>query len=426
MNKVQIGLLGLGTVGGGTARIIYEHAEKISAVLGKEIVVKTAMVKDINEVNNSITGNFTLTESLEDIINDPDIQIVCELMGGVDFPLSCIKKALEAGKHVVTANKDLLAVHGAELSQLAAEKGLDLYYEAAVAGGIPILRSIATSFAGDELKKVTGIMNGTTNFILTKMSEEGADYESVLKEAQRLGFAEADPTADVEGIDAARKVVILTKFAFGMDIKVDDLEVHGITNVQSSDISVAKRLGYTIKLLGHTELVDGKLHAEVGPMLIPNEHPLATVRNEMNAIYTTGRSGGEMMFYGPGAGELPTATVVVSDIMEIVKNIDGQNTGKPFANYNVATVWQDKNEIQTAGFFHFEMMDQPGVFVQLATIFNDAGVSFDTIFQEPSSEELAEAVVITHLMTYTQREQILQAVKEVNTLKVTSYYNVMD
>lgn len=426
MEKIKIGLLGLGTVGGGTARIFAEHADKISAILGKELVIKTALVKDIAEVTNPIAENFTLTESFADILNDKEIQIVAELMGGVDYSYSCIKQALAAGKNVVTANKDLLAVHGAELSRLAEEKGLDLFYEAAVAGGIPILRSISTSFAGDNLSKVTGIMNGTTNFILTKMTEAGADYDSVLKEAQRLGFAEADPTADVEGIDAARKVIILTKFAFGMDIKLENMEIHGISNVQSTDISVAKRLGYTIKLLGLAELVDGKVHAEVGPMMIPNTHPLATVRNEMNAVYTTGHAGGEMMFYGAGAGELPTASAVVADIMETVKNIDSQTTGRPFTNYTQPTIWQDKDEIRTAGYFHFEMQDQPGVFVQLAMIFNEIGVSFDTIFQEPSSDELAETVVITHVMTYTQREQILQAVKKIDTMRVISYYNVMD
>lgn len=426
MDKVKVGLLGLGTVGGGTARILVENADKISAVLGKEVVPYKALVHDVNEENmHPISQQLILTESLDDIINDPEISIVAELMGGIEFPFTCIKKALEAGKHVVTANKDLLAVHGTELTELAASKGLDLYYEAAVAGGIPILRSISTSFSGDKLQKVSGIMNGTTNYILTKMTEDGLDYESVLKDAQELGFAESDPTADVDGIDAARKVVILTKFAYGMDISLDDIEIHGVRNVQSTDIEVAKHLGYTIKLLGITEINEGKIHAEVGPMLVPMTHPLATVRNEMNAVYTTGATAGEMMFYGAGAGELPTATVVVSDIMETVKNISANNTGHPFANFNEKTVWQAKDEIKTAGFFHFEMVDQPGEFVKVANIFNDAGVSFDKIFQEPSTKEKqAEVVVITHEMTYNQREEVLQAVKNDINLKTTSYYNV--
>ncbi|AMB99644.1 homoserine dehydrogenase [Aerococcus urinaehominis] len=426
MQAIKIALLGLGTVGGGAAKIIIDHQDKISQILGRSVEIKRVLVKEIAEVDHPYQEQLGLTTDIADILNDQEIEIVAELMGGVDFSYDCISQALQAGKHVVTANKDLVASRGVELAQLAQDQGLDFYYEAAVAGGIPILRSISTSFASDELTAVQGIVNGTTNYILTKMVEEGASYQDALADAQKLGFAEADPTADVEGLDAARKVVILTKMAYGMTIDMADMDVEGITNVQTVDIQMADQLGYAIKLLGSSYLKDGSVYAEVAPMLVAKHHPLSTVRNEMNAVYTVGQAAGEMMFYGAGAGELPTATVVVSDIMEVVKHINTQSTGQPFANFNQETVWASPDQVKAARFFNFQLLDQPGVFVGLAEIFNQVGVSFDQIFQESAHDnQYSEVVVTTHPMTNQQRNDIVTAINQCDEIKLVSQYSIL-
>lgn len=426
MDKLYIGLLGLGTVGGGTAEIILQHQEKMQAILGKEVVVKAALVKSVDEVTGPLAEQIPLTESLDDILNDPEIAIVAELMGGIDFPKHCIEEALNAGKHVVTANKDLIAVHGASLSHLAQEKGLDLYYEAAVAGGIPILRALSNSLVADELVQVRGILNGTTNYILSRMTQEGADYARVLKDAQELGFAEADPTADVEGLDAARKVVILTKMAFGAEISLDDLPIQGISQIKQADIQVAKQLGYTIKLLGSTSCQDGQIYAEVAPTLVPNSHPLATVNAEMNAVYTVGQASGELMFYGAGAGALPTGSAVVADIIAIGRNMNESTVGAPFARFNRASTWSKAKDVTGRAFFRFKLVNQTGSFARLTELFAKANISLAHVLQLPSDSEEAEVVVVTDLMTMEEKAYLLELVEEANQMACAASYNVLD
>ena len=329
--KIYIGLLGLGTIGTGVARIIDGHQHKIKQVVGQEVVIKTVLDRDIDKCKTFFGEAVHCTDNFDDILNDEEISIIVELIGYVPAAKDYISKALSAGKHVVAANKDLVAVHGKELVNLAKANKCDFLYEAAVAGGVPILRAITESFASDNIQKVMGIVNGTTNFMMTKMDKEGYSYDEALALAQELGFAEKNPTSDVDGLDAARKMVILARLAFGTnDVTLDDVAVTGIRNVSINDIKLANRLGYKIKLIGTAEKIDDSVNVEVGPVFVPESHPLASVNNEMNAVFVAGEALGETMFYGAGAGELPTATAVVSDVMNIAKNILLETTGNVF------------------------------------------------------------------------------------------------
>ena len=319
---VYIGLLGLGTVGSGTARTLQRHAAKITQLTGKKIVVKTALVRDPKLPVAEDLQDIRLVGTVEEVVSDPQIRIVAEVMGTIDIAREYIIKALTAGKHVVTANKDLIAVHGEELAQIAKQHHVTLLYEASVAGGIPVLRTITDSLAADELHTVMGIVNGTTNYMLTKMSNEQWTYDEALKKAQEAGFAEANPTSDVDGLDAARKMVILTRLAFGMNVTLEDIAIKGIRHVELQDILYAQTAGYTVKLLGTAKVVAGKLSLSVNPVFVPNTHLLAQVQLENNAVYVVGDTVGELMFYGPGAGSLPTGTSVANDIVTIVKSLE--------------------------------------------------------------------------------------------------------
>ena len=430
LKQINIGLLGLGTVGGGVAKIMHEHAQKMSDTEGIQYRVSKIFVRDIEKSKAKHPGlpeDIQLTTDFNDVINDPHIDIVVEAMGGTSFAADCIESALRAGKHIVTANKDLVAIkRGQDLIQYAQHHQLDFLYEAAVAGGIPILNSLRTPLASDKLFSVSGIVNGTTNYILTKMVEQGRGFDEVLAEAQALGLAEADPSGDVDGLDAARKIVILTKMAFGVTVDLDTIPVKGIRHVTAQDIQVASSLGYVIKLIGRANFEDGTVYAEVSPTLVPKTHPLSTVRNEMNAVFTEGAATGEMMFYGPGAGELPTGAMVVSDIMAIGQHIHTETTGQPFANYSQEATWKRAEDIQSVGFFHFETEDKQGQFIKLVQIFDDAKVSLDKVFQEPTSDDTtAKIVVVTHEMSQAQLQQINRATQDNPELTLISYYSVL-
>jgi homoserine dehydrogenase len=430
LKEIKVGLLGLGTVGGGVAKIMHDHAQKMSDTEGISYKVAKIFVRDIEKSRAKHPGlpeEITLTTDFNDVINDPEIDIVVEVMGGTSFAADCIEAALRAGKHIVTANKDLIAIErGQKLIQYAAANQLDFLYEAAVAGGIPILNSLRTSLASDKLSSVSGIVNGTTNYILTKMYEQERNFDEVLAEAQALGLAEADPSGDVDGFDAARKMVILTKMAFGVSVDLDKIPVKGIRHVKSRDIQVADQLGYVIKLIGTASFKEGTVYASVAPTLVPKTHPLSTVRNEMNAVFTSGAATGEMMFYGPGAGELPTGAMVVSDIMAIGQHIETQTTGHAFANYSQEATWREAENIESVGFFHFVTEDKQGQFLKLVKIFDDTKVSLDKVFQEPKHEaHNAEIVVVTHEMSQAQLAQIQSATQNSDELSLVSYYAVM-
>lgn len=332
---VRIALLGFGTVATGLPFLLEENRVKLQALVGDEFVIEKVLVRDEATTKRLRQQGYSynFVTSFEDIMIDDTIAIVVELMGRVEPAKTYITRALLAGKHVVTANKDLLALHGTELAILAKQQGVGFYYEAAVAGGIPILRTLANAFAADKVTALYGILNGTTNFMLTKMVTEGWTYETALAEAQTLGYAESDPTNDVEGIDAAYKLAILCQFAFGMSMPFEKIEHQGITHITPEDVAAADQLGYVIKLIGSIRDCSEGLQAQVAPTLVPKSHQLAGVINAMNAVYVESVGIGQSLFYGPGAGQKPTATSVLADLVEIGRCLTHQLSITPFNRF---------------------------------------------------------------------------------------------
>ncbi|WVX84470.1 homoserine dehydrogenase [Niallia oryzisoli] len=426
VNVISIGLLGLGTVGSGVVKIIEDHQDKLMHQVGCPIQVKKILVKSLDKERSIDIEPSVLTTDVDDILLDPEIDVVVEVMGGVEKTKGYLLEALNNKKHVVTANKDLMALHGAELLQTASHNGCDLFFEASVAGGIPILRSIVDGLASDKITKIMGIVNGTTNYILTKMSKNGAAYEEVLKEAQELGFAEADPTSDVEGLDAARKMAILATLGFSMEIDLDDVSVKGITSITEEDIQYGKQLGYTMKLIGMAKQDDDKVEVSVQPTMLSDSHPLAAVQNEYNAVYVCGEAVGETMFYGPGAGSLPTATSIVSDLVVVMKNMrDGVN-GKSIVSPQYPKKLKADNEIFSKYFLRLHVSDETGVFAEITSLFAEHNISFEKILQLPIvKRETAEIVLVTHHATKQDFEDILVRLRDLKSVKdIKSTYRV--
>lgn len=424
--KVNVGLLGFGVVGSGVKQIINNNQEKLNHQLGCEINVSHILVRQPEKYQDSVDESTVLTTNADDIINNEAIDLVVEVIGGLEQAREYILQALQAGKHVVTANKDLIAVHGPELHQVAKENNCDLFYEASVGGGIPLLRSISDGLAADRVQKIMGIVNGTTNYILTKMNDEGTTYEDALQEAQDLGFAESDPTADVEGLDAARKMVILSRLAFLTDVNLDDVTVSGISGLPLEDLTYGQQLGFTMKLIG-TATNNGKsVEVSVQPTFICNDHPLASVKNEYNAVYISGEYVGETMFYGPGAGSLPTATAVMSDIVVAIQN---KHLGASGHHY-VAPLYDKKlmNEEETISQFYVRIHahDETGVFANISQLFERFDISFERIIQKPSREAgVAEIVIVSHKTSLANFNRALEQLKQVDVVKhVASYYRV--
>ncbi|MGG0186477.1 homoserine dehydrogenase [Bacillus rhizoplanae] len=412
MNEIRVGLLGLGTVGSGVVRIIEDHQDRLAHQIGCPVKVAKVLVQNIEKEREVQVTPTLLTKNPDEIINNPDVDVVIEVMGGVEDAKGYILQSLQNGKHVVTANKDLMALHGAELLTVAKENQADLFYEASVAGGIPILRSIVEGLSSDRITKMMGIVNGTTNFILTKMSDEGRAYEDVLNEAQQLGFAEADPTSDVEGLDAARKMTILATLGFSTNVELHDVNVKGITSITEEDITYSKSLGYTIKLIGVAKRDGEKLEVTVEPTLLPNAHPLASVQNEYNAVYVYGEAVGETMFYGPGAGSLPTATAVVSDLVAVMKNVRLGVTGNSAVTPQYEKVLKEEDEIYVKKFLRLHVKDEVGVFAKITSLFSERGVSFEKIIQMPLQEKgAAEIVIVTHRASLADYAYILETLE---------------
>ena len=335
---LNIGLLGLGVVGSGVVEVLARQQEKLRDEIGIKIQIVKSLVR-VGEDKSQIAKKygFELVTDIQDIISDPNIDVVVELIGKVHPAKEFITQALENGKHVVTANKDLIAQHGVELNQVAKSHQVSLFYEASVAGGIPILRTMTNNYLADEITNVLGIVNGTTNYMLTKMLTEGLSYDEALQKAQELGFAESNPTNDVDGIDAAYKMVILSQFAYGMDVKMSDLSIEGIRQVSAEDVAFAKKAGYEIKLIGRTRKIQDAIEVSVGPTLVSVNHPLASIKDEYNGVYLESTGINQSMFYGPGAGALPTATSVVSDLLAIAINRKNQQPAPLFNNYHRPT-----------------------------------------------------------------------------------------
>ena len=427
MKAISIGLLGLGTVGSGVVQIIKNHQDKLIHQVGCPVVIKKILVQDLHKSRPVEIEAQMLTSNADDILFDNDIDVVIEVMGGVQDTKEYLITALRQGKHVVTANKDLMALHGSELLTVASEHGCDLFYEASVAGGIPILRGLVDGLASDRITQMMGIVNGTTNYILTKMSNEGRSYEEVLKEAQELGFAEADPTSDVEGLDAARKMTILATLGFSMHIDLDDVKVSGISNVTEEDLRYGKQLGYTMKLIGFAHRVGEKVEVSVAPTFLSDNHPLASVQNEYNAVYVYGEAVGETMFYGPGAGSLPTATAVVSDLVGVIKNLRLGVNGRSAVTPQYPKRLKDDEEKFSKYFLRIHVQDEVGVFADITSIFAKYGVSFEKILQLPiKKNETSEIVLVTHRASLTNYDKILLELYDLTAVKeIKSAYRVV-
>ncbi|MEN1968098.1 homoserine dehydrogenase [Lentibacillus sp. N15] len=415
-DTVSIGLLGLGVVGSGVITLIEEHQEKLVHQLGCGVEVKKVLVRDLEKARDVQVDPAYLTTDPNDVLHNPEIDVVVEVMGGIDEARQHILEAFATKKHVVTANKDLIALHGPELQDVANRNQCDLFYEASVAGGIPILRGLADGLVSDRIQQVMGIVNGTTNYILTKMDEDGVSYESALKEAQELGFAESDPTADVEGLDAARKMAILSRLAFSTDVELSDVEVSGISNIALADLEYGKQLGYTMKLIGYANCANQLLEVNVQPTFLSDKHPLAAVKNEYNAVYVSGEAVGETMFYGAGAGSLPTATAIMADVVTVITNMRLGVNGRRFTSplFKKELTPADKRFGQF--YIRMHVKDEVGAFASISDLFNQMGISFERILQIPRSKtELAEVVLVTHR---TALANFNDSMKQLNSLDV--------
>ncbi len=390
---IYAALLGAGTVGGGVYRLAKKMKKEIPLRVGSELVIKKVLVKDASKHREGI-DNDVLTDNWGEIINDPDIQIVIELMGGTGIARTRILEALRAGKHVVTANKDLLAEYGEEIFSAARENNCDIQFEAAVAGAIPIIRPLMQNMAGDNITGIMGIVNGTTNYILTKMTEEKKGYHDALAVAQRKGYAESDPSSDVDGLDAARKMAIIAQLIYHTNVTLQDVYKEGITSVMPDDIRYAGELGYVIKLVGVVKMTDGKVEVHVNPMLLEKDHPLATVRNSFNAIFVKGEAMDEAMFMGRGAGSLPTASAVLGDVMDVMRNIRlGCCNRVPVENYRDTPVLQI-DEIKSKYFIRMKVEDRPGVLAEIAVVLGENAVGIANVSQKDTADGVADLLFI--------------------------------
>lgn len=424
--QVRVGLLGYGTVGTGVLKLIEGHQEELRKQTGNEIAVKKVLVKNLEKEREYKINQKMLTENPWEVINDPDIDVIIEVMGNIEPTFEYLMEALKQKKHIVTANKDLIALHGGELLAQASKYQCDFFYEASVAGGIPIIRALVEGFASDRITKLVGIVNGTTNYILSKMSEEGESFDKMLKKAQEMGYAEADPTSDIEGIDAARKMAILSNLAFHMDVNLADVIVSGITEVKEEDIKFGKQLGYEIKLLGTAKLNDNQIEVSVQPTMVVQDHPLAKVNGVYNAVYVYGEAVGETMFYGPGAGQLPTATAVVSDLVTVIKQmnlgVNGRGTIPPYRKKRIKS-----DELIAARYYiRLKVVDRIGVLAKITREFAEAMVSLQEMLQLPDEEDdKAQLILITHTTAKASLKNLIERLNQLEVVeKINSIYPV--
>jgi len=425
LQHIRIGLLGLGTVGTGVYRMIEDYQEDLQHKTGCQISVSKILVNTPNKIRSIEVNPDLYTTDPDDVLKDPSIDMIVEVMGGVEEAREHITQALKSKKHVVTANKDLIALYGGELLSLANENQCDLFYEASVAGGIPILRGLGDGFSSDRITKMLGILNGTTNYMLSKMAQEGVDYDTCLKEAQDLGYAEADPTSDVEGLDAARKVAILGTLGYNTQFSLDEVDVQGISSIDQKDVQYGREFGYELKLLGIADKQHDEVELSVQPTFIKKSHPLANVDGVNNAVYVHGESVGETMFYGPGAGELPTATAVTSDLVTVVKNIKlGVNGKGNVAPYNVKKM-KPKEHRYHRYYVRLLVQDEPGVMATISNSLAENNMSISNMVQKPYSNEKAEVVIVTHKVSLYALEDWKDKINALSpTLQLASCYAV--
>ncbi len=420
---LKVGLMGLGTVGTGVYKVIENQKEEFPHKIGTRLEIKKILVRaaDVPAAKAKVREGIEFVNDYRDIVNDDEIDIVIEVMGGTTFAKECILAALNSGKSVVTANKDLVAIAGKELLDAAAANNCDFLFEAAVAGAIPIIRPLKQCLAANTISEVMGIVNGTTNYILTKMTLEGMSFQEALAKATELGYAEADPTADIEGIDAARKVAIMASIAFNSRVVLDDVYIEGITKLTAEDITYATEMGYTIKLLGvarHNE--DEGIEVRVHPMLIPSSHPLATVNDSFNAVFVHGDAVDDVMFYGRGAGEMPTASAVVGDVMDIARNIQYNCKGRIRCTCYKEIPIKSIDECRSSYFIRMQVHNRPGVLAAIAGAFGENNVSIAQFVQKNVQNEDAELVLITEDVLEKDFKAAVEALKPMPALREIS------
>ena len=407
---VTIGLLGCGTVGSAVVRALHERGDDIAMRAGCRLQVSRIAVRDPDRDRDVPVLRSVFTTDAVEVVDDPEIDLVCETLGGVEPARAMLLRALASGKSVVTANKELLAVAGGELFEAADAAGRDLFFEASVGGGIPLIRPLKESLAGERVTRLLGIVNGTTNYILTQMSRNGSSFDEALAEAQRLGYAEADPTADIDGSDAAAKCAILASIAFDSRVVAGDVFREGITSITSQDIADADRMGYVVKLLAIAELDDDAISVRVHPAMVPAAHPLAAVHDAFNAVYIEGRSVGQLMLFGPGAGGDPTATAVVGDLVAAARNL---LTGGRAMGHTRTVDRRIRPMSDTNGqyYINLHVADRPGVLAEIAGDFGHNGVSIERVWQEGFGDE-ATLVFITHRALEGALQKTLQELRE--------------
>lgn len=421
MKKIKIGLLGLGTVGTGVYKLIRMRSDVMEQTVGAQLEIKKILVHNKNKKREGVDESI-LTDDWKEIIEDEEIQIIIEVIGGMEPAKTMIMEALRAGKNVVSANKDLIAEEGRELFDVAREYGKDFLFEAAVAGGIPIIRPLKQCLAANEISDVLGIVNGTTNYILTKMFEDGMEFDDALKRAQELGYAEADPTADVEGLDAGRKVAIMASIAFHSRVVFSDVYTEGITKITAADIAYAKEFDSVIKLLGVARnAVDG-IEVGVYPVMLSKDHPLASVRESFNAVFIHGDAVDDAMFYGRGAGEMPTASAVAGDVIDVARDLAYDCTGRISCTCYRQIPVKDFGEVQNKFFLRMQVKNRPGVLARIAQVFGEHKVSIARVVQKNAHSDRAELVIVTekvkerHMKDATEELKQMESIYEISSV----------
>lgn len=423
MNKVRIALLGLGNVGQGVCKILNTNRKEIMMKCGCEIEIAKVLVRDAGKARAVELPAGVITTDIRDILEDDGIRIVVELMGGAEPAREYMLRAMKSKKHVVTANKLVLATQGEELFRTADEEEVLFYYEASVGGGIPIIREINESLTANRIEKFAGIVNGTTNYILSKMTLEGVDFADALKEAQDKGYAEADPTSDVEGFDSAYKLAILSSLSFGTKVEVSSIYREGISNVKAVDIAYAGKLGYVIKLLAVGRETDSGLELRVHPAMVPKDHPIANVNDSFNAIFIKGNAVGDLMLYGRGAGDLPTGSAVVGDIISILRNNSDLPTLFTMKNNRAPKKVRSISESSSGCYIRLNVKDQPGILGSIASVFGKHNVSISGVAQDVKDNENVSLIFITH---EALEDNIRKSVKEIEGLhKVNRLENII-
>jgi homoserine dehydrogenase len=420
MKPIQVGLLGAGTVGGGVFTVLQRNHEEIERRAGRGIEIAVVADLDQKRAEQIVQNRARIVNDAYQVINDPEIEVVIELIGGYGIAKTLVLAAIAAGKHVVTANKALIAVHGNEIFAAARERGVIVAFEAAVAGGIPIIKALREGLTANRIEWIAGIINGTTNFILSEMRDKGLDFEVVLKEAQRLGYAEADPTFDIEGIDAAHKASIMSAIAFGVPVQFDKAHIEGITNLAAIDIKYAEELGYRIKLLGITKRTPDGIELRVHPTLIPKDRLIANVEGAMNAVQVFGDAVGTTLYYGKGAGSEPTASAVIADLVDVVRYQSVPADKRvPYLAFQedkvINTVVMPIGEVTTSYYLRLKVADQTGVLANITKILADQDISIDALLQKEAlaGQNQTDLIILTHT---TQEKRMLSAIEQMTKL----------